>query len=243
MHVEALAIRLRPRSNGEAADLGVRLCQAAAPSVFGCYLAVALPLFVVCLACFELAQWLPTVAIWLAKPWLDRTILFVLARAAFGQKTTPWDVFRARRQVWWSQLLRTWTQRRLSPWRSLTGPVYQLEGLRGSRLRKRVRQVRAGKASAGLLVTGAFNLAEAAIVAAILSLFVWLTPEGMQPTIPILLDPSNHGIVQFVVALAYAVAVAFVEPFYVAAGFGVYLNRRVELEAWDIEQELRRAIP
>jgi hypothetical protein len=26
----------------------------------------------------------------------------------------------------------------------------------------------------------------------------------------------------------------------VAAGFTLYLNRRAELEAWDIEQELRR---
>ncbi len=33
----------------------------------------------------------------------------------------------------------------------------------------------------------------------------------------------------------------FVEPFYVAAGFAMYLNRRVELEAWDVEQELRHA--
>jgi hypothetical protein len=32
-----------------------------------------------------------------------------------------------------------------------------------------------------------------------------------------------------------------VEPFYVGAGFTMYLNRRVELEAWDIEQEFRRA--
>jgi hypothetical protein len=35
--------------------------------------------------------------------------------------------------------------------------------------------------------------------------------------------------------------VLFVEPFYVAAGFGMYLSRRAELEAWDIEQEFRRA--
>jgi len=41
--------------------------------------------------------------------------------------------------------------------------------------------------------------------------------------------------------VAYAAAVAFIEPFYVAAGFGMYLNRRVELEAWDVEQEFRRA--
>jgi hypothetical protein len=40
---------------------------------------------------------------------------------------------------------------------------------------------------------------------------------------------------------AYALAVFAIEPFYVAAGFAMYLNRRAELEAWDIEQELKRA--
>ena len=56
-------------------------------------------------------------------------------------------------------------------------------------------------------------------------------------------DPDLEREIQFVFALAYAVSVAVVEPFYVAAGFGLYLNRRVELEAWDLEQEFRRARP
>ena len=43
------------------------------------------------------------------------------------------------------------------------------------------------------------------------------------------------------VSLAYAGIVLLLEPFYVAAGFAMYLNRRVELEAWDIEQEFRLA--
>ena len=42
-------------------------------------------------------------------------------------------------------------------------------------------------------------------------------------------------------SIAYVVVVLFLEPFYVAAGFAMYLNRRAELEAWDIEQEFRRA--
>jgi hypothetical protein len=243
MQVDALAVRLRPRSNAEAADLGVRLCQHAARSVFTCYLAVALPLLIVCLAAFEIAQWLPTLAIWMAKPWLDRTILFALARAAFGQSTTPREVWASQRHVWWSQFIRTWIQRRLTPWRSLTAPVYQLEGLSGSRLRKRVRQVRSGKSGSGMLVTGAFNLAEMGLMFALLSLFAWFAPEGMAPDFSFLFDPERQGEVQFVIALAYAVAVAVLEPFYVAAGFGLYLNRRVELEAWDIEQEFRRALP
>jgi hypothetical protein len=39
----------------------------------------------------------------------------------------------------------------------------------------------------------------------------------------------------------YVVAALVVEPFYAAAGFAMYLSRRADLEAWDIEQDLRRA--
>ena len=243
MQVDALAVRLRPRGNMEAADLGVGLCQSAARSVFMCYLAVALPVLTLCLAAFEIAAWIPTLAMWMAKPWLDRTVLFALARAAFGQSTTPADLWAAQRHVWWSQLLRTWTLRRLSPWRSLTGPVYQLEGLKGSQLRKRVRQVRSAKTGTATLVTGAFSLVEFCLLFALLSLFGWFAPEGMQVDYTRLFDPEWQQQLQFIVALGYAVAVAVLEPFYVAAGFGMYLNRRVELEAWDIEQEFRRAQP
>ena len=114
----------------EAADLGVRLCQSAARQVYTCYWAVAVPVATVALALFGIADWLPIVVLLFAKPWLDRTVLFVLSRAAFGQTTTVGDLWRAQREVWWRQLLRTWTLRRLSPWRSFTQPVYQLEGLR-----------------------------------------------------------------------------------------------------------------
>ena len=48
------------------------------------------------------------------------------------------------------------------------------------------------------------------------------------------------GVLSAANVIAYMLAVLFVEPFYVAAGFGMYLNRRAELEAWDIEQEFRR---
>ena len=56
-----------------------------------------------------------------------------------------------------------------------------------------------------------------------------------------LLSGEAAGPLLFVLPIAYAVAVLFIEPFYVAAGFAMYLNRRAEIEAWDIEQEFRRA--
>jgi hypothetical protein len=36
------------------------------------------------------------------------------------------------------------------------------------------------------------------------------------------------------------IAITIVEPFYIGAGFGLYLNRRMQLEAWDIEFAFRR---
>jgi hypothetical protein len=55
------------------------------------------------------------------------------------------------------------------------------------------------------------------------------------------LNGESHVLAQLMTSIAYVLAVLFLEPFYVAAGFGMYLNRRAELEAWDIEQEFRRA--
>ena len=49
--------------------------------------------------------------------------------------------------------------------------------------------------------------------------------------------------IEFMSAVPYALVILFLEPFYVGAGFAMYLNRRAELEAWDIEQEFRRAFP
>jgi hypothetical protein len=241
VRVDSIAVRLRSRSNMEAADLGTRLCQAAARSIYPSYLSVAIPVFALFLATYEVSYWVATFGIWMVKPWVDRTILFALSRAAFGQPTTPADLWRSQRDVWWRQLLSTFTMRRLSPWRSLTQPVYQLEGLRGAALRKRVVQIRRGQTGSGMLLTTVYNLVELVLMVSVTSLLVWFAPKGYEPNINALFTTGNAHSTGLVIAASYAVVVLFLEPFYVASGFALYLNRRAELEAWDIEQEFRRA--
>lgn len=235
MKIDALAIKLRPRSALEAADLGVRLCQHAARDVYRCYLAVGIPLFVFVLATWEWAGWLPGVLIFFAKPWLDRTILFVLSRAAFGQRTTLGDLWGAQRQVWWRGLWFSLMIRRFSPWRSFTEPVYQLEGFSAWSGSARIRQLRKRMMGSTSLMTSAFSMAETALTLSLISLIFWLSPwELGSNALEVVMDSIASP-------LAYAVVVLFLEPFFVAAGFGMYLHRRAELEAWDIEQEFRRA--
>jgi hypothetical protein len=241
VQIDSLILRMRPRAPLDAADLGVRLCQANARSVYSCYAAVAIPMFALALASYEIAGWLAFLVLWWSKPWLDRTILFVLSRAAFGQQTTLRDLWQAQRSVLWRQLLLTWTWRRLSPWRSFTQPVYQLEGLGFSKRGARLKLIRRTSAGPALLVASAFSFAETALVFAVTSLAVWFAPAGQTQRVFESLIGDGETAFPLVVSVAYAFVVLFLEPFFVAAGFALYLNRRTELEAWDVEQELRRA--
>jgi len=241
VRIDTLVLKMRPRAPHEAADLGVRLCQSVAGDVYRCYLLVAIPLMILAVSLFEVAHWLPITLIWFSKPWLDRTILFVLARAAFGQGTRIADLWREQRQVWWRQFLVTWTWRRLSPWRSFTQPVYQLEGQGFFRMRQRVLQVRRRHSGSALMVTKAFAWAEIGMVLGLMWLVVWFSPADVDANPFETLFGESEAAGQLIITISYALVVAFLEPFYVAAGFGMYLNRRTELEAWDIEQEFRRA--
>lgn len=239
MQIDAMVLRLRRRGDLESADLGVRLCQYAARSIYRCYALAFVPVFALALASWEISEHLPLIVLWCSKPWLDRTILFVLSRATFGQETRVADLWQAQRQVWWSQLLSTWTLRRLAVRRSFTQPVYQLEGLSGKALRARVKQIRAGKRDAAVRLTVAFAVCESALGFGLFALTLWFTPTNQEiDWMALMMAPSNLD--KFLQCLTYCAVIFFLEPFYVAAGFTMYLDRRVELEAWDIEQEFRR---
>jgi Domain of unknown function (DUF4129) len=51
---------------------------------------------------------------------------------------------------------------------------------------------------------------------------------------------SDQNWRQYLGAALDALAVSLIEPFYVSAGFALYLHRRSELEGWDIELAFRR---
>lgn len=243
MQIDSLALQMRPRAPHEAADLGIRLCQSAAGDVYRCFLVAAIPVLAIALVLYEFSPWWTTTLIWCAKPWLDRSVLFVIGRAAFGQRTTVRDLWRARGAVWWRQLLLSWTWRRLSPWRSFTQPVYQLEGLRFFETRRRVVQLRRRYTGPALFMTMAFTFAELGLTIGVLSLLFLFAPPGQGHDFDSLMSGEASALYQLASTVAYGLSVSFLEPFFVAAGFGMYLNRRAELEAWDIEQEFRRAFP
>lgn len=242
MRVEGLSVQLRARPMTEAADLGVRLVQTHARDVWLTCTPVFLVVMVAALSTVELAPWAPAVIVFWFKPWLDRSVLFVLSRAVFGQRTQFADLWRSRSTVWGEGWWRSFSWSRLSPWRSFTQPIDQLEGVsRKEQVERRTQLLRGQRVMASWLQFVFGNLEASLVYGGCVLVQLMVPPEQSQNV----MDWFFGGDAGWQAALALSVldcaAVLLLEPFFVGAGFSMYLNRRVELEAWDIEQEFRRA--
>ncbi len=74
-----------------------------------------------------------------------------------------------------------------------------------------------------------------------IALFFMVLPEGVGPSF----DRSVFSWIETPAGevlgdLSYLVALSLIEPLYLASGFTLYLNRRTELEGWDIEIVFRQ---
>ncbi|MCC6561247.1 MAG: hypothetical protein IT478_07820, partial [Xanthomonadales bacterium] len=129
--------------------------------------------------------------------------------------------------------------------RGLSLPVALLEGLRGRERNQRAALL--GRASTSPVAIGLCLVMlhiEVAITLSVFALALMFVPfdfldESAQVMFEVLLeDPPRwaHLLTNFVAFLAMGV----VEPLFVGAGFALYLNRRTQLEAWDIELAFRR---
>ncbi|AXK73079.1 DUF4129 domain-containing protein [Lysobacter sp. TY2-98] len=245
MRIDDLTVALRPRSSWEAIELGTALVRRHARAIWRPWLACTLPAFAVVNAlCWLWGK--PAVAMfvmWWLKPLFDRVPLFVLSRAVFGEvpgtRTTLRNAFRGGTRAMFGYLM--W--RRLSPARALLMPVDVLEGGPAAQAGAR-RRVLAGPAygvaSLCLLVFANF---EAALVFGFAALALMFIPnEFVQLAFQNLwlhLRESPAWLLLIENTLVWT-ATCVLEPFYVGSGFGQYLNRRTEIEGWDIELAFRR---
>ena len=239
MQLEDLNIALRPRRPWEAIDLGVSMVQRWRAAVFAAWFAVSLPCFIMINLILGDPFWSVALMWWL-KPLFDRPLLFVLSRAVFGATPTLRDTLSAAPQwLWRSGVIWHLTFGRLDFARSFRLPVVQLEGSRGKQRRERVRVMSARGGGYGAGITAIYIHLEAFLYVGLFGLAYLLLPQSVDvnPFELLVSDAGEYAITWN--ALAY-LATSLIEPFYVASGFGLYLNRRTVLEAWDLELDLRR---
>ena len=246
MRLEQMTVHLRARSGWEAMELGTALVRRHARAIWTPWALITLPAFVALNAAAWAidAIWLAGLLMWWLKPVFDRIPEFVISRATFGATPTLRETLAAQLRWGWRPLPHYLTWRRLSPARSLFLPIDLLEGVRGERLRER-RRVLGGAVygNAALLTLVCVNFEASLLLGGIALLFLFVPVEYLPETVRagwslIAQQPPWWAQIGFN-GFAW-LAASLIEPFFVGAGFGLYLNRRTQIEAWDVEIAFRK---
>ncbi len=246
MRIDQLDVVLRARSQWEAMELGTALVRRHAWAIWKPWLLVTLPVF----ALLNLAGlwldnfWLPAFLMWWLKPLFERIPLYVISRGAFGAVPGTLETLRAQLRWGWRGIGAYLGWRRLTPARSLLMPVDLLEG--GDGRQRGMRRRALGGASYGhatLLTSVCWHFELVLQLAGIALIFMFVPidslPESLRASWSLIGDDTPAWAWIGFNLLAWG-AMTVIGPFYSGAGFGLYLNRRTQLEAWDVEIAFRR---
>lgn len=247
MQLERIGVALRPRTSSEAMDLGMTMLRAHARPVWLAWFGFTLPMFLVCqgLAWLLGAPWLGLLLPWWLRPLFDRIPLYVLSRAVFEQAPTWRATLRAQWAWPWKRTLAALSYLRVDTNRSLRLPMELLEGVAANQRRARWRVLSRPLVGVASGLTWTCIAFELTISLSLCIFAAWMLPNESLPDSMRDLNQAftmpafKHALVWIASGVTY-VSMSIVEPLYVAAGFALYLNRRTQLEAWDIDLAFRR---
>ncbi|MDI1315157.1 DUF4129 domain-containing protein [Prosthecobacter sp.] len=245
MRLEDITVALRPRQPWESVDLGCAMVRRDFGRIIVLWICTVLPLWVlVCVLLRAVPEWIPLVVWWL-KPLYDRVPLYFLSRAAFGVRPGFFETWKQWPRLWITNCLPALLWRRLSFMRSFALPAQMLEGMRGAAVKKRIQTLATDGGSSGVSMTFAFSNIELAAWIGLMWGTYGLLPESAQPDWAGLFQSFDfEGTIPNAFlwwgAVCHMIIVTLVEPFYVGAGFALYLNCRTRIEGWDVELAFRR---
>ncbi|TAJ02881.1 MAG: DUF4129 domain-containing protein [Planctomycetota bacterium] len=241
MQLERARVALRPRGSGEALDLGLAMLRTWFARLLAVWCLTGLPVLVLCVALLGPQSYWTLVVWWWLAPLLERPLVFVLSRAVFDALPDARTALREVPRLWTRQPLRGLLLHRLDPTRAVVQPVALLEGISGAALRNRESQMRGGQIGACLMLMKAAAGFELVVALSLVAAAYFFVPaqsiESPEEFAALWFDP--HGPYAWLLVVAAGVAYSFGCLVRASAGFALYLNRRTELEGWDLEIALR----
>lgn len=238
MDLSKICINARARTPWEAVDLGIIVARAWWLPLFLIWFVPAFCLFIVLSALFSQYSWLAYLVVWWLKPFFDRGPLYIASRRLFGENVGFWQALRELPSLYRHDALMWLTLRRFSLTRSFDMPMTILEQLRGQARRSRqgVLHRKYGRVAWWLSIICIH--VEMFLVFGVVSLLVIMIPEEIGLDY-LELAVNKQDIAAWLYNIMAFLAMALVAPFYTISGFCLYISRRIDLEAWDIEIRFR----
>lgn len=241
MRLDQLTTTLRPRHAYEAADLGAQLVQHNLKTIYTLWLIVLIPIIIVALSVDAALDWhLGAVIVWWFKPLLDYVVLWALSQLIFGQKPKVSELSHALPLFIKKGLIRSLSLRRFNSRRAYQLPVWLLEDVAPQQRQQRLNVLNKNINNRPLWLQRVFWWSEQLIFFGLIALIALFDTDTTNSYSWRSFLTATSDSQQVLSTLLYASAMSLLEPFYVAAGFAMYLNRRSELEGWDLEIGLRQ---
>ncbi|WP_428819469.1 hypothetical protein [Microbulbifer sp. MCCC 1A16149] len=239
MNLDRLAVNARPRSSWESVDLGILLARRHWLQMTALWLFPAALLFLVLGLIFPGSPGWVIFAIWWLKPVFERLPLLVASRQLFGERMDNREALSHFRRANGRDWLAWISWRRLSFTRAFDMPLTVLENATGRARATRLSLLhrKAASTASWLHIVGVH--VEMILGLGVMALVYTLLPEQLEiDWLPLL--NNNTILISWITNGVSLLIMAAVAPFYVYAGFMLYIGRRVELEAWDLEIHFRK---
>ncbi|MCH2204712.1 MAG: hypothetical protein MK132_02425 [Lentisphaerales bacterium] len=244
MELDKLDITARKRTNWESIDLGFAMTRNYFKSIYKPWLIACTALFIACYPLFYISPTLAGFVFWFFLPVAERIVLYVVSRTVFNSPPDCRTTLKALGEEWHKGFFKQLFIHRFSPGRAYLLPVWQLEGLSGKKESQRIEILKRRTASTAnnfglifvhfewIFIYSLLILSEVFSVRLQDTRFDESSLDAMvYGELPMILYHTSY--------ISYFIIVASIRPFYCSACFSLYLNRRIDLEGWDIELQFK----
>lgn len=241
MDLNKINVELRPRNGWQSIDLGFQMARQWFLPLATLWLCLAVP-FYLFLKLLPLPGYVTLLAWWWFKPLYEAPLSFWCSRAMFSEQVSHKQALVAAKEKLTKLFSSYLTIRRLSTSRSQDMNVIMLENLTGKPRRQRITVLNRMTTRTFALITACFHF-EAILFYGIFLTVVALLPSSIpiEHSMAFIFGDDPGELSTTVTEITTLIVGALIAPFYVCSGFSLYINRRTQLEAWDIELEFRRA--
>lgn len=238
MDLDRIDIKTRTRNAWEAIDLGFIMASKWFRPLFLSWFIPAVILYVLLRTFFTNEYWVALLVVWWLKPLLDRGPLYIASHRLFDDHVSVLETMRHLPKLYSKDIIAWLVWRRLSATRSFDMPVTVLESLKHKARTARLGVLHGEVSGAAFWLTIVCVHLELVIIIGVISLVAIMIPDGVD--IGFLDLIRENGIESHIIYdVLTLISMALVAPFYTMAGFSLYINRRIKLEAWDIEIRFR----